>query len=116
MQWQEAIPHLGCAFEAAEILLSHSNIDNQVSCDWLAASAQLLAINFNNLQHVSQAEDVIWMAINRLEEQLVQHPSQALWMDQYLVVLYDDLKTYITMAAKVNGPVPKTRESVAVMH
>ncbi|WP_443629741.1 hypothetical protein ABXT60_08620 [Candidatus Njordibacter sp. Uisw_056] len=116
LQWQEAIPHLGCAFEAAEILLSHSNIDNQVSCDWLAASAQLLAINFNNLQHVSQAEDVIWMAINRLEEQLVQHPSQALWMDQYLVVLYDDLKTYITMAAKVNGPVPKTRESVAVMH
>ena len=116
LQWQEAIPHLGCAFEAAEILLSHSNVDNQVSCDWLAASAQLLAINFNNLQHVSQAEDVIWMAINRLEEQLVQHPSQALWMDQYLAVLYDDLKTYITMAAKVNGPVPKTRESVAVMH
>lgn len=116
LQWQEAIPHLGCAFEAAEILLSHSNIDNEVSCDWLAASAQLLALNFNNLQHVSQAEDVIWMAINRLEDQLVQHPSQALWMDQYLALLYADLKIYILMAAKGNGPHLERRESVAVMH
>ena len=65
---------------------------------------------------VSQAEDVIWMAINRLEEQLVQHPSQALWMDQYLAVLYDDLKIYIRMAAKVDDPIPRTREPVAVMH
>ena len=115
-QWQEAIPHLGCAFEAAETLLSHSNIDNEVSCDWLSASAKLLALNFNNLKHISQAEDVIWMAINRLEEQLVQHPSQALWMDQYLAVLYDDLKIYIRMAAKVDDPIPRTREPVAVMH
>ncbi len=116
LQWQEAIPHLGCAFEAAEILLSHSNIDNEVSCDWLAASAQLLAMNFNNLKYVSQAEDVIWMAINRLEDQLVQHPSQALWMDQYLALLYADLKIYILMAAKGNGPHLERRESVAVMH
>jgi len=107
---------LGCAFEAAEILLSHSNIDNEVSCDWLAASAQLLAMNFNNLKYVSQAEDVIWMAINRLEDQLVQHPSQALWMDQYLALLYADLKIYILMAAKGNGPHLERRESVAVMH
>ncbi len=116
LQWKEAIPHLGCAFEAAEILLSHSNIDNEVSCDWLATSAQLLALNLYNLQYVSQAEDVIWMAINRLEEQLVQQPGQVLWMDQYLVLLYAELKIYITVAAKSHPPQVNTPLSTSLIH
>ena len=116
LQWKEAISHLGCAFEAAEILLSHSNIDNEVSCDWLATSAQLLALNLYNLQYVSQAEDVIWMAINRLEEQLVQQPGQVLWMDQYLVLLYAELKIYITVAAKSLPPQVNTPLCTSLIH
>ena len=116
LQWKEAIPHLGCAFEAAEILLSHSSIDNEVSCDWLTTSAQLLALNLNNIHYTSQAEDVIWMAINRLEEQLALNPNQALWMDQYLVPLYSELKVYITIAAKGNRSDFKTAHSSSLMH
>jgi|TARA_B110000977_G_scaffold42126_1_gene56878 hypothetical protein len=93
-QWKEAIPHLGCAFETADILLSHSDIDKEVSCDWLATSAQLLALNLTNLKYVSQAEDIIQMAITRLERQLSHYPSHALWMDNYLVPLYLQLKSY----------------------
>jgi len=114
LQWEDAIPHFGCAFEAADILLSHSNIDKEVSCDWLATSAQHLALNLNHLHYVSQAEDVIWMAINRLEGQLSYHPSHALWIDQHLVSLYAELQCYGAIAAKNNCPQVNTPESISL--
>ena len=90
--WADAIPHLGCAFEVAEILLTHSAIDKEVSCDWLTTSAHLLAHSFNSLHYASEAEGIIWMAINRLEKRLRQNPSHVLWMGRYLLLLYTDLK------------------------
>ena len=95
--WADAIPHLGCAFEVAEILLTHSAIDEEVSCDWLTTSARLLAHSFNRLHYASEAEEIIWMAINRLEQQLSQNPSHVLWMGRYLSSLYRELKSYIPM-------------------
>ena len=116
LQWKEAIPHLGCAFETADILLSHSTIDKEVCCDWLATSAQLLALNLNNLQYVSQAEDIIWMAINRLEAQLAHHPSHALWMDKYLVPLYSKLKIYLAKPATGYRAEVNTPASISLIH
>jgi len=116
LQWKEAIPHLGCAFEAAEILLSYNAIDTEVSCDWLAKSALLLAHNFNNLDCQSQAEDIIWMAINRLEEQLALDRTQGVWMEQYLTALYARLKVYIIKAAKAHSPKVNSQEVLSLMH
>lgn len=97
LQWADAIPHLGCAFEAAEILLTHGSVDIEVSCEWLTSSALLLAISFKSTNYSNEAEDVIWMAINRLEQQLAQDPSQALWVSRHLARLYEQLKTCIAM-------------------
>ena len=116
LQWKEAIPHLGCAFEAAEILLSYNAIDTEVSCDWLAKSALLLAQNFNKLDYQSQAEDITWMAINRLEEQLALDRTQGIWMEQYLTALYAKLKVCIIKAAKAHGPKVNSQEVVGLMH
>ena len=116
LQWKEAIPHLGCAFEAAEILLSHNTIDMEVSCDWLAKSALLLAQNYNNLRYQSEAEDIIWMAINRLEEQLTLDPTQGIWMEQYLTALYARLKVYIIKASKAHSPKFNSQEVLSLMH
>ena len=116
MLWTDAIPHLGCAFEAAEILLSYNAIDTQVSCDWLAKSALLLAQSFNNLGYQNQAEDIIWMAINRLEEQLVLDRNQRIWMEQYLTALYARLKVYIIKAAKAQGPDVNSQKVLSLMH
>jgi len=116
LQWKEAIPHLGCAFEAAEILLSHNTIDTEVSCDWLAKSALLLAQNYNNLHYQSQAEDIIWMAINRLEEQLALDRTQGIWMEQYLTALYAKLKVYIIKATTANGPEVNLQNVGSLMH
>jgi|TARA_B110001469_G_scaffold82872_1_gene78398 hypothetical protein len=115
-QWKEAIPHLGCAFETADILLSHSAIDKEVSCDWLAGSAQLLAVNLSNLQYVSQAEYIIQIAINRLEKQLYHYPHHALWMGNYLDPLYAQLKSYVAKPVKGHHVLGSHRESVSLMH
>ena len=113
-QWADAIPHLGCAFEAAEILLTHGSVDIEVSCEWLTSSALLLAISFESTNYTHEAEDVIWMAINRLEQHLVQDPSQALWVSRHLARLYNQLKICIALnehiakesLAEVNVPTP----------
>jgi|TARA_B110000208_G_C11673834_1_gene396205 hypothetical protein len=115
-QWKEAIPHLGCAFETADILLSHSTIDDEVSCDWLAASAQLLAVNLSNLQYVSQAEDIIQMAITRLEKQLHHYPSNAPWMDNYLAPLYSQLKSYVVKPVKSHYVGGNNLDSMGLLH
>ncbi|MDG2501947.1 MAG: hypothetical protein P8M77_06090 [Porticoccaceae bacterium] len=97
LQWADAIPHLGCAFEAAEILLTQNSVDTEVSCQWLTASALLLATSFNGTNYTAEAEDVIWMAINRLEQQLSQDPSQAVWVGRHLSQLYEQLKVCIVL-------------------
>jgi tetratricopeptide (TPR) repeat protein len=95
-QWAEAIPHLGCAFESAEILLSGGSLDTEVSCQWLTSSAVLLALSFKYSNYSYEAEDVIWMAINCLERQLTRNPSQALWVSHYLGQLYYQLKSFLS--------------------
>ncbi len=116
LQWKEAIPHLGCAFEVAEILLTRNAIDSEVACDWLATSAIMLALSFNNMQHTSQAEDVLWMAINRLKEQLAHQPAQVLWMDEYLKPLYAELKTYIQIAFKGHSFSARPSNTLQLVH
>jgi len=98
-QWAEAIPHLGCAFEVSDILITHSSIDKEVSCDWLTTSAQLLAHSLKKAHYSGESEGVIWMAINRLEQQLSQNSSQVIWIDRYLGSLYGDLNTRFTMGS-----------------
>ena len=45
----ETIPHAGCAFEIAEILVTNKEIDVAVAYEWFYALTLLLANAFNNL-------------------------------------------------------------------
>ena len=83
--------------ESAEILLSHGSVDMEVSCDWLTSSALLLAISFKYTNYTNEAEDVIWMAINRLEQQLTHRSSDPRWVSHHLARLYGQLKICITL-------------------
>tara|TARA_B110000444_G_C18818086_1_gene586205 strand:- start:59 stop:517 length:459 start_codon:yes stop_codon:yes gene_type:complete len=97
-EWSDAIPHLGCAFETSEILLTKSSTENEFasSCYWLTTSALLLASSFSYENYIEEAEDVIWMTINRLERQLAHNPGQILALSEHLEKLYSELKTYIS--------------------
>lgn len=91
--WSEAIPHLGCAFEVAEIILTQTTTEKEASraCDWLTSSALLLAYSFNNKNNPVEAQDIIWLTINRIERQLVNNPTQAVFCSRHLERLYADL-------------------------
>lgn len=96
MLWMDAIPHLGCAFETAEILLSRDMIEHNVACELFAKSALLLASTFSNLGHLNEAERVCWMAINRLERELANHPSNSEPVNVHLRDLYTQLEELLT--------------------
>ena len=46
--WTDAIPHAGCAFETAEILITSKEIDTAVAYEWFFASAKLLVDALKN--------------------------------------------------------------------
>jgi hypothetical protein len=91
--WSEATPHLGCAFEVAELILTQTISQKEASraCIWLTTSALLLAHSFNNINNRREAEDIILLTINRIERQLVNNPTQAVFCSRHLERLYDEL-------------------------
>jgi len=88
--WSEATPHLGCAFEVAEIMLTQTITEKESSraSEWLTMSAILLAYSFNNKNNRKEAEEIIMLTINRVERQLVDNPTQAVFCSRHLERLY----------------------------
>jgi hypothetical protein len=109
--WNDAIPHLGCAFETAEILLTHKYVEHELSCEWFTSSAMLLASCFTNTNSPMQANEIIWMTINRLEKELVDNSLSNIWINRYLQQLYTQLYSLMA-AASVNGRQDRPGSSV----
>lgn len=95
-EWTEATPHLGCAFEVAEIILTKSVTGKEAfrACDWLTSSTRLLAYSLYNQNYHIEAEDVIWMTINRIAYHLGHNPTQTAWCSRHLESLYGDLASF----------------------
>ncbi|MDA9570097.1 hypothetical protein N9R62_03010 [Porticoccaceae bacterium] len=80
--WVEAIPHAGCAFEAAEIFVTNKEIDYTVAYEWFYASTILLAKAFNSLGNTDEAYEVMGLAIERFDRELaLSNVEQKLVMD-----------------------------------
>ena len=92
-EWSEATPHLGCAFEIAEIILAKSITEKEASlaCDCLITATLHLAYSFYNTSYLSEAEYVIWTTINRIARQLGHNPTQTVWCSRHLERLYGEL-------------------------
>lgn len=101
--WTDAIPHLGCAFETAEILLSHNMVEHKIACELFSRSAMLLASSFNNLGHLNEAEEITWMAINRMERELVNQPDKSELINTYLYDHYLQLKKLLNAKQPLKG-------------
>ena len=87
--WSEATPHLGCAFEVAEIILTQTITEKESSraSEWLTMTAILLAYSFNN-NNRKDAEEIIMLIINRVKRQLVDNSTQAVFCSRHLKRLY----------------------------
>lgn len=119
MLWSDAIPHLGCALETAEILLTNQTVESEVSWDWFSTSARLLASAFININCQTQAREVIWLAINRLEKDLQWNPVRHKWVDRYLRLLYGELNNLIGPSCVDRGvgqQMSKAAQPLTLMH
>lgn len=119
MLWTDAIPHLGCAFETAEILLTNQTVEPEVSWDWFSTSACLLASTFININCKAQAREVMWLAINRLEKDLQKNPVGHEWVDRYLRQLYNELNNLIAhdcTETRIGTQAHKAVEPLTLIH
>ncbi|MGB2172744.1 MAG: hypothetical protein ACPHYD_02095 [Porticoccaceae bacterium] len=86
--WMDAIPHAGCAFETAEILITNKEIDVAVAYEWFYASCKLLVDAFESVGYKLEANQVIGMAISRFDRELtVTNTDKTLILD-YLLKLH----------------------------
>jgi hypothetical protein len=90
-RWQEALPHLGCAFETSEIMMVTKAVDSRFACEVFTCTTLLLGNTFSELGYVAQSMEVYRMAIDRLEIEL-SHSAQREWINQYLDQLYTHLR------------------------
>ena len=119
LMWHDAISHLGCAFETAEILLTNKHLEHELSCEWFTSSAMLLASTFININSHRQAEEIIWMTINRLEKELVDNSQSNTWINRYLEQIYSQLSSLVTTVSidkRQGHQDQRAMEAVASIH
>ena len=72
-------------------------IDHRNACERFSDTALLLSSTFKNAIRIADAEDVIWVTINRLEKELSANPTNTAWINHHLANQYEKLKrTLIT--------------------
>jgi hypothetical protein len=87
-QWTEVVPHAGCAFETAEILITNKEIDVAVAYEWFFASAKLLIDALEGLGYRHEATQVIGMTISRFDRELTVAGTDKTLILDYLLKLH----------------------------
>jgi hypothetical protein len=72
-QCHEAITHIGCAFESAEIIMTSGVIPRHQACDIFASSAVKLADLFIKIDRRQQAQLVYSLTTARLKQEQHRH-------------------------------------------
>ena len=92
LQWKEALPHLGCAMETSEIILTTRAVDLKNACQLLTSSAVLTANTLLKLGNQQDSRDVLDSTINRLERELNRSPNDKNDLLTFISCLYECLK------------------------
>ena len=90
--WSDALPHLGCAFESAEIMMSTQAIDRDNAYQFFTYSAVLLADTFMQLAFIERGREVCLLSIDRLEKELNCFPETQNLIKSQLDILYQSVK------------------------
>lgn len=102
-KWQAALAHLGCAFEAAEIMITTMAVAPKHAYELFIASAELLADTFGQLGHFNQYCEVYKTTINRLRRELGYHPESKNLITQQLQPLYEQLQQPDLISGQLNS-------------
>lgn len=85
----EALAHVGCAYEAAEIVLTSKVTDTLDAVTMLTSSAATLAKLLNQLGQYIESKNVLEITTQRIEKEIASQPSlKALLTNQILSLHY----------------------------
>ncbi len=93
--WEDALPHIGCAFETAEIILTTKAVDTPCACELFMSSAILLAKTYMQLGYREQILDVYEMAVYRLQREMVGNSIKVARINRNLVDLHKNFQGLI---------------------
>jgi hypothetical protein len=90
--WQQALPHLGCAFETSEIMLTTKAVEHELAYEIFTSSASSLIEGFFRLDHVQQCHQIYWKAVKRLTREYSCNPEQQTCISAHLESLYRQIQ------------------------
>lgn len=83
----EALAHLGCAFEAAEIVLSSGYFETYDATTILTSSAATLAKHLLAYGQVKESENIIALTTQRLEQECRKYPELTCLLKNQMISL-----------------------------
>lgn len=83
MRWREALPFLGQAFEAAEIILTTSAMEGDSACEIFTASSLALASTLANLGQMDECINICHLSQERLGQVSKSDPKLTFWLDKF---------------------------------
>ena len=93
--WSEALPHIGCAFETSDIMLTSKVEDTRQTYELMSSSSVLLAYTLLKVGQVDEARNVYWCTIKRLERELSEGNANYPELQHNLGFLYRCVESLI---------------------
>ena len=93
--WSEALPHIGCAFETSDIMLTSKVEDTRQTYELMSSSSVLLAYTLLKVGQVDEARNVYWFTIKRLERELSEGNANYPELQHNLGFLYRCVESLI---------------------
>ncbi len=83
-RWEEALPHMGCAYETAEILMTTRAIESPRAVEWFIHALAGLTQTLEKLNRSNDCMEIFQAAIDRLRKEVTQKIAPELEASIYL--------------------------------
>lgn len=112
-QWDEALMHMGCAFETAEIILTTRAIPPAMGLEWFMQTLEGLAHVLEKLGRADVASEIRRAAIYRLRNEATVNITPEFEARIYLdVIRLNTQNRQLSAAAQGSRPVPSRADRV----
>lgn len=102
-QWNDALMHIGCAFESAEIIMASGAIPRHQACDIFASSALKLADLFIKIKQHQQAQLVYSLTKTRLKQEGHKYSDCSELIDQLATEIEEKSQRLIGLTTRQSG-------------
>ena len=83
MMWRDALPHLGRAYAASEVILATGAMETEDACEIYTASSLALISSLANLKYTDECVEIYTNVISRLEIVTKQQPELSFWLEKF---------------------------------